>query len=112
MSRNLDTLRVAAAALMKAMQASRSIASVRSGPPLPPAPAAQTTYVGDVESMMDWAWACVLISSILETRTSSFPGWFSPKDVIVDFWAGSRMTLVSCQERDRMRGVSSRDTLP
>ena len=27
-------------------------------------------------------------------------------------WAGSRMTLVSCQERDRMRGVSNWETLP
>ena len=70
----MDTLSVAAAALIKAMQVSRSTANVRSGPPLPPAPADQTMYVGDVESMMDWAWACVLMPSMFKTRTSSFPG--------------------------------------
>ena len=39
---NFVTVGVATAARMKAMQASRSIAWVREGPPLPPAPAEKT----------------------------------------------------------------------
>ena len=46
------------------------------------------------------------MSSILETRMSSLPGWLAPKASIVGFWVGSRIRLVSCQERERMRGVT------
>ena len=61
---------------------------------------------------MDWAWAWVLISSMLVTRTSRLLGWFFARAVMVGFWAGSRIRLVSCQERERMRGVRSWDILP
>jgi hypothetical protein len=122
------------------MHASRSIAFVREGPPLPPAPvsksisffhpghltnkrgkrdcgvrdvpALQMTHSAFVLSRMAFACASLFTSSKLSTRTSIFPGPFLPASRISAFWSGFRITEVMFQERERSLGVMRRETFP
>src|SRR5690242_21022494 len=81
-------------------------------PPLPPAPALQTTQSGFTRSIICFASDSLLTSDTLLTSTSSLPGWFLPRASIVAFCSAVRMTDVTFQDFERRRGVRSWETLP
>lgn len=62
--------------------------------------------------MTFFASSLLFTSSRLLTRMSTSSGWSFTVDKISSFCEGSRITLVTCHDRDTRSGVRRRDTFP
>lgn len=98
---------------MKYRAASLSIAWVRLGPPLPPAPALQMIQSGFTVEMILEAEETLWMSSREDTRVERWLAALDPAALSMSsFCEALRMRDVTCQLREMRSGVRRRDTLP